>query len=164
MIINTMKDNKFLIKNSKHGQGLFTTIPFPANEILFRFEGKSISKEVATKHPNNSKLLQISADKYLDLGFHYSVFANHSCNPNCYVKTSINTAFLISLRPIKTGDELFFDYSITSTDTLDTWQMNCKCDKFACRRVISGFDTLPKDKQKKLIELGIVPTYQLVGI
>jgi hypothetical protein len=153
--------NKFLIKNSTgHGQGLFTTIPFAANEILFRFEGKSISKEEADKHANKNKLLQIATDKYLDLGSHYSVFTNHSCNPNCYVKTSINTAFLISARPILAGDELFFDYSLTSTDTNNEWQMNCNCHKFYCRKVISGFNSIPEEKRKILIANNIIPPYQ----
>jgi len=153
--------NKFLIKNSqRNAQGLFSTLAYEPNQVLFKFEGKNISTGDMLKHPNSEKLLQIGDNMYVDLGSHYSAFTNHSCNPNCYVKIAINTAFLISARDIAIGDELFFDYSLTSTDTLDTWKMDCKCHKFYCRKVISGFSTIPEEKKKSLIKAGMVPAYQ----
>ena len=157
--------NDFLIKDSPGiGQGLFSTKDFNKNEVLFKFEGKKISSEEALKIPNNDRVLQIGPQLFIDLGNHYSVFTNHSCNPNCYVKIAVNNAFLLSSRAIKAGDELFFDYSTTSTETIDTWSMKCNCHPFGCRKIISGFSTIPIAQKEKLISLWMVPTYVVSGI
>jgi len=150
--------NEFIIKDSPNkGKGLFTSTPIERNSILFRFDGKLIK----TDKPNelNDRFLQVGTNLYIDIEKHMGVFVNHSCNPNCYVKIAVNTAFLLSTRPIAAGDELFYDYSLTSTESLKTFSMKCGCDPFGCRRVISGFDSVPTDQQTKLISLGMVPRY-----
>jgi SET domain-containing protein len=156
---------EFLIKDSQgRGKGFFTVDSIGANEILFKFEGKNIHADEASKLPNNDRLLQIGPQLYVDCGTHFGAFTNHDCNPNCYIKIAVNTAFLLSLRPINAGDELFFDYSLTSTETLDTWTMKCNCHPFSCRKLISGFYTIPETQRKKLIAAGMVPGYVLNGI
>lgn len=158
---------EFLIKNSQgRGKGLFTVDSIGKNEILFKFEGKNIHAGEAYKLPDkeSERFLQIGPQLYVDLGNHYSAFTNHDCNPNCYVKIAVNTAFLLSSRPINAGDELFFDYSFTSTETPDTWSMKCNCHPFTCRKIISGFSTIPKIQQTKLISAGMVPNYVVSGI
>src|SRR5258708_29394693 len=155
----------FIIKESQgKGKGLFSTKDFGINEILFKFDGEKISAESAFKLPNNDRLLQVGSQLYLDLGTHYSVFINHLCSPNCMIKISVNMAFLLSTRQIKSGDEITFDYSLTSTETLDTWSMRCDCHRFYCRKIISGFSTIPAGQKMKLIADGMVPDYVINGI
>jgi hypothetical protein len=154
--------NKFIIKSTiKKGKGLFTTVPLGKNEVLFRFEGKKLTLEEALKFPDNvsERFLQVGSELYVDLGTHYSVFANHDCNPNCYIKIAVNTAFMLTTRAIKADEELTFDYSLTSTETPDMWSMACNCSPFKCRKIISGFQTLPENQKQKLIEAGMVPKY-----
>ena len=154
----------FVIKDIPgRGKGLFAKRPFDKGSILFKFNGNQISsKEIITNNiPSNvsQHYLQINTDLYLDIGQDASLFVNHNCNPNCYVKIRINTAFLLAYIPIKEGQELVFDYSTTSTDKMEDWSITCKCAKFGCRRVISGFQYLPEDKKERYIKAGIVPNY-----
>ena len=160
----------FVIKNtSNKGKGLFSLKQFPKNHVLFSFDGKNIDKvdipNFSTSDPVENKklerLLQVGQELFLDIENHSGVFVNHSCNPNCAVKITTNKAFLISILPIKIGDELAYDYSLTSTETIDTFYMPCSCSKFGCRKVITGFHSIPKDKQTKYIDLDAVPKYVL---
>ena len=68
-------------------------------------------------------------------------------------------AFLYSLYVIKANSELTFDYSTSSTDTYDTWKMNCKCCYIKCRKVISGFDYLSDEIKEKYKEKNMIPLF-----
>lgn len=148
--------NNILIKNISGINKLFTTIDLEKNDILFQFEGKSYSFE-DPKRVNDS-FLQIGKTLYLDVKNNGS-FINHSCNPNCYVRVAVNAAFLMTSMPIKAGEELTIDYSLTSNENIDSWSMNCNCSRFQCRRIISGANTIPEDKLEKLIAAGMIPKY-----
>lgn len=149
--------NDFIIKNtSDKGKGLFSTVHFDKNQILFKFIGNA---QEYIKPPPDPNLLQIGTNLYLDIGKHFSLFVNHHCIPNCYVSISVNTAFILSSREINPGDEITFDYSTTSTENPDTWSMICNCSQFYCRKIISGFYNLPQAKQNELIISGKVPKY-----
>lgn len=152
--------SEFIIKDSPgKGKGLFAARDIEKNEVLFKFEGKKYSLEEALELPGNDRFLQIGADLFLDVGSHFSAFTNHSCNPNCYINIVVNTAFLISLIPIKTGEEIYFDYSTTSTDTPEMWSMECNCHQFYCRKNITGFQSVPDDQKRRMVSLGMVPSY-----
>jgi hypothetical protein len=150
-----MVDN-FEIKDIKGvGKFLYSLRKFNKNQVLFRFDCNTISTNI----PNSA--LQIGEDIYLDLENHFGNFINHSCNPNSYVKIAVNKAFLISLMTINEGDQITFDYSLTSNEEPDTWSMSCNCSQFKCRKIISGFQTLPSDKQVAAIIAGVVPKYNI---
>lgn len=148
----------FLIKDTKNkNKGLFSMKSFGKNDILFRFDGISITTNVPAVV--DERFLQIGTNLYLNINDHMGVFCNHSCNPNSYIKISVNTAFLLALRPIAFGEEITYDYSLTSTETADTWSMECNCAIFGCRKLITGFSSLPEKQQKEYIAAGMVPKY-----
>jgi uncharacterized protein len=154
----------FLIKDVPgKGKGLFAKKPFAKNEILFKFNGEKITREqiVANNIPSNivAGYLQINNDLFLNIEQDASVFVNHSCNPNTYVKIKYDTAFLLSYIPIKEGQEIVFDYSTTSTDSLEDWSTSCKCSKFGCRKIISGFQYLSEKQKQQYMAAGIVPDF-----
>ena len=153
--------NDFLVKNAPgKGQGLFSTKSFDKNQVLFKFEGVKILRENINDFSGQAaaNLLQIGTNLYLDLTGYSSYFINHSCTPNCFIRVVANTAFLLSLLPIKEGDELTFDYSSTSTEDHTTWSMKCNCSIFGCRKTISGFNALA-EKHKQSYDMNIVPNY-----
>lgn len=159
--------SEFVIKDSPgKGKGIFSNILFEQGQILFRFDGKQITLQEAKALStfDSERLLQIGPSIYLNVKEHFGVFTNHSCNPNCYIKISVNNAFLVAARLIKPGDELCFDYSTTSTDTVDTWSMQCNCQPYGCRRVITGFSSVPKEQRNKMISLGMVPSYVIKSL
>jgi len=154
--------DNYIIKNSAgRGNGVFSTVNIPANHTIFEFVGKVLLREniqdftgmIATCY------LQVGSNQYLDLGGTTPYFCNHSCSPNCCIKIMVNRAFLVSLRPIVIGEELTFDYSTTSTEDASTWSMHCACSLFKCRKLITGFSSIPKSQQEKYIANGMVPNY-----
>ena len=144
------------IRDTKTGQGLFSLKQFENNQVILQFEGEQVN--INNKDADNN-YLQIGSELFLDMSGKYSFYINHHCQPNCYVKIMVNKAFLVAGRPIKKNDELFFDYSTTSSDNLDEWDMKCNCHEFYCRKIISGFQTLAEDVKKKMINN--VPNYLL---
>jgi uncharacterized protein len=94
--------------------------------------------------------LQVAMDKYIipDHPFHLS---NHSCQPNCGINSRME---FITLRNIKAGEELFWDYSTSMMER--NWTMQCKCGFPDCRQLIGDFDRLPADTQERYLQLGIV--------
>jgi uncharacterized protein len=145
------------------GNGLFSTVNIPANTIIFQFVGKPILRAGIPDFSGVAAAcyLQIGKELYLDVGGHYSFFINHACQPNCGVRIMVNKAFVVSLRAIKAGDELTFDYSTTSTEDESTWSMRCNCSMFRCRKLITGFWSLPEVQKKRYIDLKVVPGYVL---
>jgi len=148
-------------QTDKTGKGLYSPVYFNANCIILQFKGKIVDKQTERAMPpeQSALLLQISPEKYLDVNGDISFFTNHNCNPNCTVKLIGNYAFIMTIRPIFPNEELCFDYSITSTDSLDEWQMNCQCGAWNCRKLISGFKYLSAQEKDRYIKLGIVPDF-----
>jgi|ERR1700733_4225476 len=156
----------YIIKNSpQKGKGLFATANIPANHTIFEFVGKLLTQQdIASVSPAiTANYLQIGANLYLDVAGQASFYTNHNCVPNCCIQIRLNRAWLVSIKPIAIGDELTFDYSTTSTDSPQTWSMQCKCgnNQFVCRKTITGFGSVPANIQQRYIGAGMVPDYVL---
>lgn len=154
----------FTIKHSKlGGNGLFANKNFPKNFVLMRLDGVKLTYKQALRMPSqdSDNLLQIGKDLYLDFSGKSHIFINHNCSPNTFVKVYANIAFLLSAIPINANDELTLDYSLTSLESPDEWSMKCNCKNYGCRKIISGWSTLPEDKKKRYMELGMVQSFVL---
>ena len=162
--IHIMED--FTIKHSPlGGNGLFAEKNFPKNTVLMRLDGIKLTRKEAFDMPGNNgdNLLQIGKDLYLDFTGKSHLFINHSCAPNSFVKVYVNTGFLMSAIPIHKDDEILIDYSLTSLETNNEWNMNCNCGVYGCRKVISGYDSLTDDKKARYKELGMIQDFILKG-
>jgi uncharacterized protein len=58
-------------------------------------------------------------------------YFNHSCNPNSDVTIRSGRVFIYTLRPIKPGEELTYDYGINYLRNV-IGKSRCKCSR--CRR------------------------------
>lgn len=145
------------------GKGLFTTISIPSGMTILRFDGTQIQRKDIPDFSGKdaSNLLQIGTTLYLNLKQLPAFFGNHSCKPNCRVIISVNKAFLSAIMPIAPGDELTYDYSTTSTETIDTWSMECNCSLFGCRKVITGAKSIPEEQRKRYTDSKMFPDYVL---
>lgn len=140
------------------GKGTFTTVEIPAGKPIMEIHGPVIlDREIIVD--DYSMYLQVGPNTFIGMSGDVDDFFNHNCDPNCYVHVVGNRAILYSLYVIPAGAELTFDYSTTSTDTHDTWKMECKCGSFKCRKVISGFQYLDPSLQETYKKKNIVPLY-----
>lgn len=154
----------FTIKHSKlGGNGLFAEKAFGKNTVLMRLDGVRLTKKEAFEKTgqDGDNLLQIGEDLYLDFTGKSHLFLNHSCSPNAFVKVYVNVAFLMSAIPINKGDEIVIDYSLTSLESKDEWNMPCNCKQYGCRKTISGWNSLSEEKQKRYKELGMAQSFVL---
>jgi SET domain-containing protein len=71
------------------------------------------------------------------------IFSNHSCDPNIGVQGQI---VFVAMRDIHCGEELTHDWAMTDDDM---YQMECRCNKPNCRKVITGQDWRNKELQEK---------------
>lgn len=143
-----------IVKDSKHGKGIFTTVDLPKNAVLFKITGKPITFiDTLTLGPDECFTLQIGMDRYIipDAPFPLS---NHSCEPNCGISRNME---FITLHDIKEGDELCWDYSTSMLER--HWQLQCGCGSINCRHTIRDFDLLPHSLQQKYLKIKIVLPY-----
>jgi hypothetical protein len=146
------------IKNCKNGKGLFTTVQIPANSMILEVTG-SVWSDKEVPDMNHPALLQIGPNSYIGPSGEGDDYINHHCDPNCWMNIVGNRAFLYSLYVIPIDAELTFDYSITSTESYDSWKMNCNCGSYKCRRVISGAQYLDTPLIEKYRSKNMLPLY-----
>jgi uncharacterized protein len=151
-LLNTKMEGKSIkILDSRFGKGLFATRHIDPGTVLCDIRGRELSfQETITLKEKESHTLQIDFDKYImcEAPFLYS---NHSCNPNCAVNHNLE---FITLKEIRAGEELFWDYSTSMLER--HWTMKCACGENNCRNIVSDFDLLPKYLQEKYMQLNIV--------
>lgn len=148
------------VKESKGGmgKGIFATVKIPADVPILEITGEVYSEETMPD-PNHPALLQIGHNLFIGPSGDIDDYLNHSCDPNCTVHIVGNRAIVYSLYVIQPGTELTFDYSTSSTDSLEKWSMQCLCGSPKCRKVISGFHLLDEKTQQDLKNKGMVPMF-----
>lgn len=145
------------VRNSKTGNGVFTTVQIPANAPILEFGGDFFTKE-NLKHPQD-RILQIGKNLYLGPSGDVDDYINHSCKPNCYLSIIGKRAILYSSNIITIDSEITFDYSTSSTDSINEWSMNCLCGQPTCRKIISGFKYLSDDLKNHYRKNDMLPLF-----
>lgn len=139
------------------GKGIFTTMEIPANVPIAEATGQVLVANEVTD-TTDPYLLQVGPNIFINISGTLR-FINHNCDPNCRFHVMGNRAILYSLYVIPAGAELAFDYSTTSTDTLETWKMACACGSHKCRKVISGYQYLDPTLQEEYKKKGMIPLF-----
>jgi hypothetical protein len=130
-------------KSRISGRGLFALMPIKKGEIIFDFS--SIKRQTINEAEANKKyssdfdyMLQISPNRFI-----VTVTAgqrkkyghvNHSCNPNCGIKNSVQ---IVAMRDIRPGEEITIDYAMSESSD---YSMKCDCGAKSCRKVVTGED------------------------
>lgn len=148
-------------RKTAKGLGIFAKVDMPKDTVIFEFHGEILTKDKIPNplKPEDDHYLQIGLDTFIGPSGDLDDYINHSCAPNSGVYIVGHRALLKAIMLIKAGAEITFDYSTTSTDTPDIWNMVCKCGHASCRKNVSGFKTLDKKQQESYQALGIVPSY-----
>jgi len=139
------------VRNSKiHSKGVYakknikkgTKIIEYIGEIICKDEGDKRAQEQYKQHKKdkNSGAVYIYdlTKKYdLDGNFKYNParLINHSCEPNAKYKQIGLRIFIVSIKPIKKGEEITYDYGY---DLDDYKQHKCRCGSKKCIGYIIG--------------------------
>lgn len=120
---------------------------------------------VKTGRENPADPLNIDYEEYLDLDEIPRTF-NHACSPNAFIRGKNE---LVTLCPIKVGEEITFDYSSTMVENVEkinqagigVWSSTCHCGSPQCRGKIDQFQTLPNHIQQFYVQNGFLPDFVL---
>ena len=144
-----------------HGNGVFALVDIPAGTELIEYRGKRLTHAQADRlHANTSDsghtFLFTLNDKYvIDANSEGNIarWINHSCKPNCRALLEEDAGgdrrkdrvLIESLRPLRAGEELTYDYGIVLDERLTPrlkaiWA--CRCGSKGC----SGSLLKPKRK------------------
>ena len=107
-----------------HGRGVYATRDIPAEEKIIEYVGELIDKDESGKrgvdqaeraefHGEAAVYIFVVSKKYdIDGNFPWNTarLINHSCEPNCEAWQTGKRIHIHSLREIKAGEELTFDY------------------------------------------------------
>ena len=137
-----------------HGLGVFAARGFASGESILAIDD---SRVVDEQHPLRDECGE--CEQYCDYLAGGKIvllqsperYLNHSCQPNAYIKTVAGQRHLLSLIPIRAGQEITIDYSLNCHGG-ESWQ--CACGNPDCRQVISGsFFELPHQLQTRYLTL-----------
>jgi SET domain-containing protein len=125
----TSMDFKLKIGRSKTGKGLFTLDPIPKGCFIIEYTGKPVPKEL--QETKKGRYLFWTSKKDMIDGntkTNTAKYINHSCKPNCEATGPNGHIYIISLRNIKSGEELTFNYG---DEYFDEYIKNvgCRCNK-----------------------------------
>lgn len=152
--------NHLKVIETNRGKGIIVTHDIPAETVILEFKGNTFDRESIVHELG--QVLQIGNDRFLGPSGSVDDYINHSCAPNCGLHIVGPRAFLIAIHQIPAKTEITFDYSTTSNDTQEQWQMECKCGFHKCRKIISGYQYLDKETKERYEKMGIIPKY-LIG-
>ncbi|GIX35711.1 MAG: SET domain-containing protein-lysine N-methyltransferase [Lysobacteraceae bacterium] len=111
-----------------HGRGVFAACDIPAGVALIEYKGRRLRHEEADRlyaggaETGHTFLFTLNEDWIIDasVGGNQARWINHSCDPNCQAvlhedprgRSERDRVIIESLRPIRAGEELCYDYGI----------------------------------------------------
>ena len=123
------------LRFSNNQKTLYALRPFRAGELFAEFSAKETLREP------NYLTFQIGHEKHIMIDPEFLQCMNHGCNPNTFFDTS--TMRVITLKPIRRGEELTFFYPSTEWDMAQPFQ--CFCGSQNCLGEIKGAAYLAKN-------------------
>jgi SET domain-containing protein len=124
----TPKEFDLVVRRSRCGLGLFTVEPIPKGRRVAEYTGKMISEKQVEKS-RSRYLFDVGGEGALDGSprSNRARYINHSCRPNCETVVRRKRVFILSVRNIRPGEELTYDYG---RDYFDNFiNGSCKCLK-----------------------------------
>jgi len=104
-------NQKFRLRRSGSGLGLFANEPFRAGERIIEYTGERISAEEADRR-GGRYLFHVDAEHAIDASGreHLARYINHACRPNCEARQVGRRIFIYAKRAIELGEELTYRY------------------------------------------------------
>jgi len=115
-----------------HAAGCFTLEDIPRGTIAFEYTGERITKQEGDRRYEGRPFTYLfgvgNGDIVID-GHGMAMFVNHSCKPNCEIDEVKGRIFVKTLRNLKAGEELTYDYWLYDGDD----EAPCHCGARNCR-------------------------------
>ncbi|KAF8496200.1 hypothetical protein F5888DRAFT_1615065 [Russula emetica] len=138
-----------IVKTEKKGFGLRAAEDMPRDTLIYEYVGDVVSnpsfikrmREYAEEGIEHFYFMMLQKDEFIDATKRGGIgrFANHSCDPNCYVaKWTIGQHIrmgIFSNRAIKKDEELTFNYNV---DRYGHDAQPCYCGEEKCVGFIGG--------------------------
>jgi hypothetical protein len=132
-----MAPRPFRLGRSLTGLGLFATRPIKKRLRIAEYRGRRLGIDAALKaeKSGNRYLYEVNSKITIDGARHGNIarYFNHSCNPNCDTFIRDRRVFIRTLRNIKPGEELTYDYGRDYLKNVIGLE-NCLCSRCRKRR------------------------------
>ncbi len=142
-----------------HGRGVYATQDIPNETEIIEYVGEPIDKELSeTRAWDQYALAEENGDAAVyiftlddkwdidgNVPWNTARLINHSCEPNCEAWIIGRRIVIYSLRDIKEGEELTFDYGF---DVECYEDHPCRCGKPSCIGYIVSQDQWPELREK----------------
>ena len=123
-----------IVRSSQiHAAGVYTTTDIKEGSHVVEYTGPRIGKDEGDQKYENKDvtyLFGLDDGRIID-GHGIAAFINHCCDPNCETDEIDGRVWIISLRDIKAGEELTYDYNLYDGDEDDP--SLCFCGAKECR-------------------------------
>ena len=142
---------RFVVRHSGiHGKGMFALRPLPKGTRLIEYLGERIShaeadRRYARAHENSPHTMLFAVDDKVVIDAtrkgNSARYINHSCAPNCEAVDEEGRIFIETIKPIKAGEEITYDYNLV-LDERHTPAVKrahaCFCGARRCRGTLLG--------------------------
>ena len=140
-----------------HGLGAFALQDIPKGTRIIEYVGEKISNAECDRRYDDEKMSRhhtflfiLNKKQVIDANYggNESMYINHSCDPNCETFIPRGRIWIESMRDIKAGEELTYDYmydmdkSYTDDDLFKLYA--CRCGAGKCRKTIVFTKRRPK--------------------
>lgn len=126
------KDIDYAIRRTASGLGFFALKPIPAGKKIVEYTGPLVSNAYVERRETGKYFFGVNSKWSIDGTPRSNVarYINHSCRPNCEALISGRRVWIYSMRNIKAGEELTYDYGKEYFEDLIK-PRGCKCKKCA---------------------------------
>lgn len=137
---------RLIIRSSDiHAAGCFALENIRSGTRLLEYDGERITKDEGDLRYEGrpfTYLFGIGRGDIVIDGHGMAMFVNHSCDPNCETDEINGRVYISSIRNIKAGEELTYDYWLYDGDD----DAPCHCGSRKCRGSMYSPQELKKKK------------------
>src|SRR6202789_1091286 len=133
--------------SSIHAAGYYTTSAIPKGGEGGEYTGPPLKQKKADAQFKDSKTTYpfgIGDGSTVIDGHGMAMYINHSCDPNCETEELDGRVWVMSLRAIKPGEELTYDYNLYDGDEDDA---RCHCGAGNCRKTMYSPEEIARRKK-----------------
>ena len=130
-----------------HAAGCFALEDIPKGTVVLEYTGERITKEEGDRRYDGrtfTYLFCVGDGKVVIDGHGMAMFVNHSCQPNCEIDEVDRRIFIKTLRNLKAGEELTYDYCLYDGDD----EAPCHCGSKRCRGSMYSPEEIKRMRRK----------------